>query len=423
MKNNIIISVIVLLTSLSTVLAQGGSVYTRQGAGDNIYSNSARRMGLGGLGFAAEDKGYISSINPAGWNQLQVTRFEAGLKYTGMILSDAADSKYYSNYSFNGFSIGIPIQRDYGLVASLGISPVTDVAYDVMVDQQFNSPFEVTPEDDFSSFHYNGEGGLSKFYLGLSYKLPNDFVIGASYEYLTGKIDYNSALEFIDNSLYTNVEYIQKRSYHGSGTSVGIITKDLSDIFNTESIKDFKLAAYLNYISDLSTDTSLTAVTSIGTIVKDKGIVKTNIPYKLGLGAGFTWNKKYLILLDYLYQPWSKYTFDGRNISSLRDLQKLTFSFEYFNPDQRITQSVWDKIVLRGGVGYEQSQYLINGEGINMYSVYGGISFPLGVWNTIDIGLEYGHRGKTANGLLEENIFKANVSISFGELWFVRQER
>lgn len=423
MKNKFVITIILLLTGLSTLIAQGGSVYTRQGAGDNIYSNSARRTGLGGLGFAAVDRGYISSMNPAGWYPLQVTRFEAGLKYNGRIISDAADSKYYSEYAFTGFSIGIPLERDYGLVASLGISPVTDVAYDVTVDQGFTSPFDISPEDEFNSFHYTGDGGLSKFFLGLSYKLPNDFVIGASYEYITGKIDYNSNLEFVDNSTYTNVEYIQKRSYHGSGTSVGIISSDFSSVFNSENIENFNIAVFLNYISDLSTDTSLTAVTSIGTIVKDKGIVKTSVPYKLGFGVSLTWNKKYLILVDYLYQPWSKYKFNGNEISSLRDLQKTTFTVEYFNPDQRIAESIWDKIVLRGGLGYEQSQYFINGEGVNMFSVHGGISFPLGNWNTIDLGLEYGHRGKTANGLLEENIFKANISLSFGELWFVRQER
>ncbi len=423
MKNKFLIIVLVLAGSFGQIFAQGGSLYTRQGIGDNVYTISARRAGLGGLGLAAVDYGYISSINPAGWYKLQATRFETGLSYRGLILSDANASKYYSNYAFSGFAIGIPIHRDYGIVASLGIEPVSDVSYDVKVNSTFDSPFDFHPEDEFSNFRYSGDGGLSKFYIGLSYKLPFDFIMGASYEYLTGKIDYNSTLEFIENSVYTNFEYIQKRSYHGSGVSIGVISKDFSYIFNSEKIDNFKFAGFLNYVSDLSTDTSLTAVTSIGTIIKEKGIVKTHIPIKMGLGMSLTWDKRYLILLDYLYQPWSEYKFDEKSQSSLQDLHKTVLSVEYSNPDQRITQSVWDRVVLRGGLGYEQSQYLINGESISTVSVHAGVSFPLGNYNTIDFGFEYGMRGNTDNGLLKEDVFKANVSINFGELWFVRQDR
>jgi hypothetical protein len=97
-------------------------------------------------------------------------------------------------------------------------------------------------------------------------------------------------------------------------------------------LKTLDLERYFNYLADITTDTSLTTSTSIGTIVKDNGIVKTSIPYKLGFGAGLTWNKKYLILVDYLYQPWSEYKFNEISFGSLKDLHKVVFSVEYSNP-------------------------------------------------------------------------------------------
>ncbi len=424
MKNYFLILAIVLIEFSASILGQSNSIYTRQGLGDNQYSHSARRMSLGGLGFAAEDMFNLSSINPAGWNKLQSTRFEVGANYSGTILSDNSDSKFLSNYSFSGFSIGFPIDKEYGIVASLGVVPVTDVNYDIVVNEiQSTCPGCGPIEDEFSAFNYSGQGGISKFYLGLSYKLPFDFILGATYEYYSGKIDYNTDVEFEQQSTNANIQFQQNRSYHGVGTSLGLISSDLSSVFNSDKIENFRLAAYFNYLTDLTTDTSLTTSTSVGTVVKDNGIVKTSIPYKLGFGAGLTWNKKYLILVDYLYQPWSEYTFDGNKFSSLQDLHKTVLSLEYSNPIRRGNIGFWELLKLRAGLGYEKSQYVINGASIDQYSVFAGIGIPLGIGNTIDIGLEYSLRGKKENNLVRENIFKANVTINFGEVWFIRQDR
>jgi hypothetical protein len=423
MKKNIIITFI--LVALNAVsFAQSNSIYTRQGLGDNQYAHSARRVGLGGLGIVATDEYNLGSINPAGWNKLQSTRFEVGLNYSGTILSDADNSKFLSNYSFSGFTIGIPIQRDYGIVAALGVVPVTDVSYDIQLNNISAICTDCSGiEDDFNAFKYSGTGGISKFFVGISYTLPFDFTLGTTYEYYSGKIDYNTDIEFNPQSTNSNIRYQQLRSYHGVGTTFGLISSDMSSIFNSESIENFRFGAFFNYLADITTDTSLTTSTSIGTIVKDNGIVKTSIPYKLGFGAGLTWNKKYLILVDYLYQPWSEYKFNEISFGSLKDLHKVVFSVEYSNPIRRGTMSFWELLKWRAGLGYEQSQYKINGQNIDQFSIHGGFGVPLGIGNSIDFGLEYVLRGKKSNNLIQENIFKANVTINFGELWFIRRDR
>ncbi|MBU1096325.1 MAG: outer membrane protein transport protein [Bacteroidetes bacterium] len=421
MKITKIVFTLIVLWTVSDVFGQGGSLYSRNGIGDNIYTHSARRMGLGGLGFAAVDKDYLSSINPAGLYKLDLTRFEVGLNYDGMLLTDSKNSKYYSNYSFSGFTIGFPLQKDYGIVGSLGLLPVSTVSYNVKTNSVTASG--AGQETTSSSFKYSGDGGLSKIFVGLTYKLPLNFILGGTFDYYTGKIDYNSTLEYYNDSQYGNLQYINKRSYYGAGGSLGLITSDLSSVFGSEKIENFKLAIYYNLGTNLTTDTSLTSVTSIGTIIKDKGIVETKVPYKIGVGASLTWNKNYLILVDYLYQPWSEYSFDGINSGSLKNLNKAVLSLEYSGDTRRIGTSFWDDIVLRGGFGYEQTQYEINGTRIETISAHAGFSFPLGLGNTIDLGFEYGIRGTTDSQLIKENILRANVSISFGELWFIRQDR
>jgi hypothetical protein len=79
--------------------------------------------------------------------------------------------------------------------------------------------------------------------------------------------------------------------------------------------------------------------------------------------------------------------------------------------------------ILRCGLGYEQTQYKIKNEGIDQYSVYGGFSFPLAYENYVDVGVQYGLRGTKDKDLYKENIWKVNVSMSLGEVWFVRNQQ
>ncbi|MBN1299647.1 MAG: hypothetical protein JW995_00380 [Melioribacteraceae bacterium] len=418
-----IIYIVILSITTGNIFSQNTSLYTREGIGDNQYSSSARRLGLGGMGLALIDETHISSINPAGWANVNLTRMEAGLNYGGVLMSDINGSAYYSNFSFSGFTVGIPIHKDYGIVGALGVVPVSDVNYKVTsenLDAICSDCSDI--EDDFNSVLFEGTGGLSKIFIGSSYKLPFGFIIGASFNYYTGKIDYKTELQFNEFSSLDNVMYTQKRSFYGIGSSFGLITDDLASIFDSKSIENFRFAFYYDVVSNLKTDTSLISSTSIGTITKNKGIVDSKIPYKIGIGAGLTWNKNYVILFDYLYQPWSEYEFNNLP-GSLRDLSRASVSVEYYNSDRRTSANIWDMLVLRGGISYENSQYLIGNTGINVLSLYLGFSMPIGVGNTLDFAFEYGNRGKKREGLVKEDIFKAAVSISFGELWFFRPDR
>lgn len=103
-------------------------------------------------------------------------------------------------------------------------------------------------------------------------------------------------------------------------------------------------------------------------------------------------------------------------------MTKISFGMEYRNPDFR-SQSFWEQIMLRLGLSYEQTQYEINGNGVDQYSIYTGFSVPLSFDNTLDFGFQYGKRGTTESNLIKENIFKFSVSLSVGELWFLRQDR
>ena len=405
--------IIFIFTFSVCVFPQSSSTYTRYGIGDINYTYSARSLGLGKTGVGMTNQYFVESLNPASWTDLKFTRFELSLILNGVRLTNNTDSRFYTDAEFKGFTFAFPISEKYGIGFASGLTPYSRVSYEV----------KSTTSPDFlegSSYTttYKGSGGLSKLFMGLSYRTPIDWFIGASAEYYFGRRNYTSNIEF-SNSDYRSGEYELDYRSTGGGTTIGIISQNFSNLLNTESISNLRLGISFNYISNLSTDSSLTKnpSTSADTIVF--GNAEMKIPYRLISGITLQLKDVYTFNLDYIFQPWSEYRFNGKTSKNLRDAHRFGFGFEYYPKSQPGT-SKWEQIIWRMGLSYEITQYLMKGQGIKQYSVFGGFSIPLGIGNTFDVGFQYSLRGTTDYSLVKENFYKINIGISFGELWFLQ---
>ncbi|MBU2492991.1 MAG: outer membrane protein transport protein [Bacteroidetes bacterium] len=398
------------------IFASGGSLYTRVGLGEFYNTYSARRMGFGELGVAVSDVENLSSYNPASWYRLGITRIETGMTFNGASIDNGSQSAFYSQTTFSGFTIGFPVDHDNGVSLVIGLVPVTNVKYEVRNVQ--NDP----AVGDYTEI-YKGDGGISKIFLGTSYKLPFDFIIGASLDYYTGNVSYSSKFNFNQAVSSTNAEFLRENSYRGFGGTFGLISNDLSGIIGSSSIKDLRFGLNFNYISDLTTDSTLSTVSSIGTTVYNKGSFNTKVPYRIGTGFSFNLEESFLIMADYLYQPWSNFEENSQKSYNLKDLQRISAGFEYRNAKKLFGGTFWEQIILRGGLSFEQTQYEINNTGIEQYSLHAGFGIPIGIGNFLDFAFQYGVRGETGANLFKENFYKAAVSINFGELWFQRFDR
>ncbi|MCP5063813.1 MAG: hypothetical protein GY936_15300 [Ignavibacteriae bacterium] len=400
----------VLIFSATGLLAQSSSTYSRYGLGDLFYAHSAEKLGMGSLEISISKKNYLNSSNPATWFSLRNTHFAAGVSTTMSNISDDVNSVSLSSTRFSGFHVGFPFEKDLGITFALGLEPYSLVNYDVTAD------FE-----DYTS-SYTGKGGLSKMYLGLSYKLPLDFAIGTTFEYYTGNTEYSSTILFDVGSDFSNSKFTTIYNYRGIGTTIGLLSPDLADKFSIKNLSDFRLGFTYNIIGALNTDSSYSAFTTIGENVTSSGNTETELPSSLGIGLSFKYNGNFLFSLNFLSQNWSTFERNGVIQENLQDLKKYTFGVEY-SKELKKFGSFWELVKYRGGLSFEQSQYAINGNGIDQLGIHAGITFPLGISNSIDLGLMYGVRGTTDNNLLKENIIQASVSLNFGELWFVRRER
>ena len=402
------------------IFATGGSIYTRYGLGDLTFGNSARKHALGSIGTSILNQNYINPYNPASLTSLKETRFESGLSFSSISMKDDKFEDRQTNFNFSGLSLVIPLERDLGFVMSLGILPVTNVDY--YVSSSINNPDTNLVNSKLSTI-LSGKGGLSKYFLGFSYKLY-DFNIGASFDYYTGKNEYISTLDFSNNFDYLDVSFTKRQSFSGIGGTFGLISPDLTKIINVGSrITNWRLGLAFSIASKIDLDSVLVKKTTIGELESLKGSSNFTLPISFSIGTNFTLDKEYMIAVDYFYQAWSDYKIKNKRDFNLTDLNKITLALEYQNSAKRISSSFWQLVDFRGGLNFEQTQYLIQNNSINAYSVFAGMSLPLGIGNTIDISLEYGIRGKNSKNLVKENFINSIISISLGELWFMRPEK
>jgi hypothetical protein len=412
-----ICKIIFFLIVYSTILfSQSSSTYTRYGIGDINYTYSARSLGFAQTGVATLNQGFVELLNPASWASLQLTRIEFSLVLNGVQLSDNSNSALYTDGEFKGFTFAFPISKKLGIGFASGLLPYSRISYKVVE----SNVADETVSSDYTET-YEGDGGLSRLFMGASVKIPFDWIFGATLEYYFGKRTYSSTINFDDQS-FLPAEYELDYRSTGFGTTVGLTSQNFASLFNSESISNLRIGVSVNLLSDLDTDTSLTINPTNVADTIFTGKTQMSVPMRITAGLTLQLSNAYSFNLDYIYQPWSEYTIGGVTSSFLRDVNKIGFGFEY-KPEIGIRRSSWELIMWRAGVSYEQTQYIINGTGINQISVFAGLTFPLGFGDSLDLGLEFSQRGTLETNLIQENFFRINIGLTFGELWFQRVEK
>ena len=402
--------VMILVFSSMMFATGGGSLYTRYGAGDVIHYFSARHLGMGAIGVTSSQMGYVNFVNPASLNNVKVVRFESGFTMSGAKISSSEKSAFYSGSEFSGFGMVIPIERDYGITLGFGMVPYTHVQYEVRDNS--NSDYNT---------NYSGTGGISKAYISASYTLPIDVSLGFSFNYFTGNIEYNSKISYTSNTKLSG-EFKKVYNYRGAGFSVGLETGDLSSVIGSESISDLKFGLVYNYSKNLPTDTTGTIKTGTVKGIERTALIETDLPSRLDVGLSFILNKNKRILADYSYQPWNEYEVNHKKISNLKALNRFSVGIEFIG-DPSIFASAIEQMDFRLGFSYEDTHLKIKDENLSQISLHAGFSYPLGALSTIDVGFQVGKRGTKDFGLMEEMFYKANFSLSLGDIWFIRIER
>lgn len=401
---------LIFLFGVSNLLGQYVSIYSNFGVGELNVNPSARRSGFG-LGIAGADNFDINPFNPASVHQLKFVKFTGALNYNWNFYEDKNSNNRYRTGSFEYLLLAIPIQRDYGLVLSGGISPFSRVNYKVL-SPTFN--FDTIPYQ----VKYDGIGGITNYFLGLSYRLENIGAFGISTNFLIGTITNKLSTEFVNTTL-VNPTFTSETNYKGTSFRFGYISENLKNYFNDLPVKELRLGiGFLKGTSLNSERTELKQGIFIDTTYETS--FKTILPEQYSVGLLTKFNDRLSIYVDYLNQNWTKLKTNSTSNFSGVNQNYVSVGFEYL-PTLRPEKFI-DAITWRLGFFSKNLGILVNDEKINEYGLKFGISLPIDQLNLIDVGMQYSLRGKLENNLVKESLFNFWIGINFAEIWFVRNE-
>jgi hypothetical protein len=366
---------------------------------------------MGGISVYS-DSTHINVLNPASYSNQLLTTFQVGMTSSFYNLNATSAKEQAKKTTFDYVVMGFPISRKVGV--SLGLLPHSAVGYRLKSD---------TRSVDGFTKQYQGKGGVNKVFLGAGYKLSPKFSVGMDFQYLFGII--NTQSDVLNQNIIFGSREVNESTVSGLAVNAGLNfkTKFTSKLDFFSSLT-YAPEAKLN--SDNTRNVSLVSALANGTIVpasEDKEVnvadSKLIVPSKLVLGAGLG-NRQWFLGGDIAFSG------SGNQVNRFENYSNVSYEngvkvaiggfiipkFDSFN-------NYFQRITYRGGFKYENTGLVINNTSIKDKSVTLGFGLPIsGTFSSMNLGIEYGSRGTTSNGLIKEDYFSINIGLLFNDKWF-----
>lgn len=392
------------------------SPYSFYGLGEIKFKGTQDSKSMGGLGIVG-DSIQLSLMNPASYSKLKLTTFAVGGTNSSSKQSSVNESEKSQRTSFDYLAIGLPFGK-FGV--AFGLMPYSAVGY--------RNENKIETTEDTRNFKSQGSGYVNKVFVGSSYAFSDNLSIGFDLTYHFGDFtnDFTENIISPDFTQYTTRER-NITQLNGLSYNLGVLyNKKINSKLNFLSSLTYSAEGKLN--SESSRNIATVVYTSTGTELSsdNEDITLPNkqliIPSRLSFGFGLSENKKWLIGTEI------SFTQNKNLVNRFADNTNVTYENStrfalggYYIPKFDSFSSYLERIVYRAGFKYENSGLVINNESINDYGMNFGLGFPLG-FSKVDLGFEFGKRGTTKNGLIEENYFNLSIGLNLSAKWFERRK-
>jgi hypothetical protein len=415
MIKKILIGFCLFFSALTWAQEGTASPYSFYGIGDVIFKGAVENRSMGGVSVFS-DSIHVNLQNPASFSHLKQTTFTVGANYNNLKLNTTSESEKASRTTIDYLVVAVPVSKKFG--ASLGLLPFSSVGYKIE---------SINDDPSQQSSRYFGEGGVNRFFGGLGYSINAHLSIGAEVNYNFGNISTNS-VEFIPTIQFGTRELNSSR--------VNGVNFNFGAMYNrkvTEKLTLFGSVAYSpESILNLDNERNITTVlvtNNFTVIPQEEGILqkstsKLKLPSKLVFGTGIGEVRKWMVGTELTIQQSSNFAnrFNDINNVQYENSTKLSLG-GYFIPKYNSFNRYLERVTYRAGFNYANTGLIINNESINDYGITFGLGLPLGgSFSNINIGFEYGKRGTTNAGLIEENYTNIFISLSLNDKWFVKRK-
>jgi len=387
------------------------SPYSRYGYGDLQSMSVGPAKSMGGLGYGIRDHRFINPMNPASYSSIDSLTFMMNLAISGTVNGISNGSEVYNQFRgmVDYVAFQFPIYKFIGL--SFGVLPFSCVGYKYSSTDSI--PDVVIPDSKTAvKQSYEGSGGFTQVYLGLSFDILNRVSVGVNGKYMFGEITHTRAASFPDKALFNSTS-----QYHYMNVSAFLC--DLGVLYHQPIKKDeLVIGATYSFKLPMPMKSQITTVTN--TVVDDYYDYGFDYPTTVGVGVSYKFLNKAVAGIDFEWRDWSNARY--LNVTdTLKTTYRIAAGLEYvYKPGSKF---YGENLRYRLGFNYGKSYTQINGYRYDEFAITAGLGFPLfNNLTMLNVFLEYGHRGNTNQVGLVEDYFKFGLDVSLNERWFVKRK-
>ncbi|RZK67278.1 MAG: hypothetical protein EOO95_03420 [Pedobacter sp.] len=421
---NYIAAILVLVCGLGAqAQVTTSSPYSRYGLGNIKGSLLPQLRAMGGISTAVNSITGFNNINmqnPASYSAITLTTIDVGMSAGLTSLTRNSLSETSFNATFSHLAFAIPVSRRSAF--SFGILPYSDLGY----SYRNKVKIDTTSVDQL----YEGEGGLSKAYIGYGYRIGDHLRIGANAEYIFGNLQTTRATEYALAGAI-NAKLQNKNSVGGLNVSYGIqydfnVGKRTSVTLGYSGSNSGKLNSNQTFFATQYTrDAAGNESTALDTLNSvDNGKSNLTLPLTHNFGISIKQSDKWLIGADFRMSKWAATSINNVN-SGLQDSWGASLGGQW-TPDATSYNSYMKRIDYRLGVNYDKTYIQINNQDIKQMGASLGFGFPLPSANAgsafykINFTTEVGQRGTVSNNLVKEKFINFHLGFTLNDTWFRR---
>ncbi|CUU06459.1 hypothetical protein JGI2_01396 [Candidatus Kryptobacter tengchongensis] len=395
-----------ILFFLYSISIAGGSIYSRFGLGVLRFSTVDKTAGLGGLGIALFDPIYINRYNQALWSELARVRVSGGYLYEGTSTQDRFKNTFLTSGNFDGVMFAIPLWKKYGLTFATGVMPFSTANYAVKKDSLI--------ENRYFSQLYKGEGGISNFVFGFSFKPFGKLSIGVRGEYYFGTIINSWDVDFGSSEFFFS-RIKRERNCGGLGFTAGIAYG--LGVGRNSFTMGFVFSSLVN-LKGL-TSVEYTVPVPGGSTISEVNELKLKLPYRAGFGLSYFVRDRVQFSGDVYYQNWRKFEINGEHPPEITDALRVGTGLEILQ-SREVTAGFFEKTSYRFGIFYNRTYFKIDEKQINELFLTVGFGFPVSFDTRLNLAIEYGIRCELE--IVRDRILRISIGVNTGEIWFVKQK-
>lgn len=460
-----------LLTANGFLIAQDNSPYSRYGLGDLHPNTNIYNRGMAGLSIGYSDHpvsgvsdpragrsySFVNFSNPASYSRFFALRdgkskklqygrmlLDVGLNFNSRTLREANNPSSFtsSNAYFSYLQLGIPLQKDWGLV--FGLRPLSTISYKIDRKERLYDP-NTGAMIDSAQTQFAGDGGSYLFNTGTGFAFGN-FSMGINAGFLFGKKDYSTRRVFINDTVaYSASNHQTKTNFGGIFFNAGVQYRiDLS----ADKTRYLQIGATGNIQEKLDTRTDLIRETfytdpndgaqlRLDSVYEDLE-KRDKLIYPASFSAGFIFEQLpnddktgWLIGADFISTDWDSYRFNGQP-DAVKSNWQLKLGGQLrprFKPGKRRYK---DLLAYRAGVFFGDDYVNISNQKLSTWGITAGITLPIANLkdpaayirsqnSAVNISAEYIKRGNN-NNPISENQFRLSVGFTLSDRWFFKRK-